>query len=181
MSALLNSLLALLTLCYPLAVYFGIQYFQPRWLALSLALVLILRLLKLKLACFRWIILISLFYLLLAFWSNQIISLRFYPVIVNLAMLLGFSYSLLYPPSLIERLARLTQPQLPSKAIGYTRRVTQVWCGFFCLNGSLALYSALYSSFEIWTLYNGCLAYVLMGLLFAGEYLYRRRIQAKEP
>lgn len=180
MSACLNSLLAVLTLCYPVAVYFGIQYVQPRWLALSLALVLILRLLQVKLAGFRWIILISLCYLFLAFWSNQLISLRFYPVLVNLAMLLGFGYSLLNPPSLIERLARLTQPQLPPQAINYTRRVTQVWCGFFCLNGSLALYTALYSSFEIWTLYNGCLAYVLMGLLFAGEYLYRRRIQAQE-
>ncbi len=57
----------------------------------------------------------------------------------------------------------------------YTRRVTQVWCGFFVLNGGLALCTALWASDAGWALYNGLVAYVLMGLLFAGEWLVRRR------
>ena len=60
----------------------------------------------------------------------------------------------------------------------YTRRVTQVWCGFFVFNGSLALLTALYASDGVWMLYNGLLAYVLMGILFAGEWLVRQRVRA---
>ena len=37
------------------------------------------------------------------------------------------------PQSLVERLARLQTPNLNTQAIQYTRRVTQVWCGVFCL------------------------------------------------
>jgi len=55
--------------------------------------------------------------------------------------------------------------------------VTQVWCGFFMLNGGIALATALWSSFEIWSLYNGLIAYLLMGTLFVGEYLVRIRTQ----
>jgi uncharacterized membrane protein len=80
----------------------------------------------------------------------------------------------------VERLARLQQPDLPPQGVRYTRRVTQVWCGFFIINGSIALITALWSSFAWWSLYNGLIAYVLMGLLFAGEYLIRRRTQKRD-
>jgi uncharacterized membrane protein len=35
------------------------------------------------------------------------------------------------------------------------------------------LYLTFYASLEAWTLYNGVVAYVLMGLLFSLEFLYR--------
>jgi uncharacterized membrane protein len=101
-------------------------------------------------------------------------------VLVNAVMLLIFAGSLFYPPSVVERLARLQQPDLTPQGIRYTRRVTQVWCGFFIINGSIALVTALWSSFEWWSLYNGLIAYLLMGLLFAGEYLIRRRTQKQD-
>ncbi|WP_223486976.1 hypothetical protein [Stenotrophomonas indicatrix] len=31
---------------------------------------------------------------------------------------------------------------------------------------------------DVWMLYNGMLAYVMMGLLFGGEWLVRRRVKA---
>jgi uncharacterized membrane protein len=93
-------------------------------------------------------------------------------------MLAVFSTSLRFGPPLVERLARLQEPDLPPFAVAYTRRVTQVWCGFFVLNGSLALLTALYASDRVWMLYNGLLAYVMMGVLFAGEWLVRRRVKA---
>jgi 3-hydroxymyristoyl/3-hydroxydecanoyl-(acyl carrier protein) dehydratase len=52
--------------------------------------------------------------------------------------------------------------------------VTLVWTVFFLLNGLLALALALGGDLKAWTLYNGFLAYILMGALFAGEFLYRR-------
>jgi uncharacterized membrane protein len=51
--------------------------------------------------------------------------------------------------------------------------VTQVWCVFFALNGGVALVTALWTSAATWSLYNGFVAYLLMGLLFAGEYAIR--------
>jgi uncharacterized membrane protein len=98
-------------------------------------------------------------------------------VLVNLVMLGLFSWTLLSPPSLIERLARLKEPDLPPSGVHYTRRVTQVWCGFFVLNGSIAAYTALYSSLATWTLYNGLISYLLMGLLFGGEFLLRLHVR----
>jgi uncharacterized membrane protein len=112
-----------------------------------------------------------------AIWSNELLTLRFYPAIANAAMLLLFSWSLWSPPSVIERLARLQHTDLPPEGVVYTRRVTQVWCGFFIVNGSIALATALFSSVEIWSLYNGLIAYLLMGILFIGEYLVRIKTQ----
>jgi len=58
-------------------------------------------------------------------------------------------------PSMIERLARLREPRLPQAAIAYTRRVTQVWCVFFAINGAIALVTAIWASDQVWALYNG--------------------------
>jgi uncharacterized membrane protein len=61
---------------------------------------------------------------------NQALPLKLYPALVNVVMLLVFGTSLRFGPPLVERLARLQEPDLPPFAVAYTRRVTQVWCGF---------------------------------------------------
>jgi uncharacterized membrane protein len=110
---------------------------------------------------------------ILAVWSNGLLPLKLYPVLVNTVFFSAFAYSLISPPTMIERFARIYEPNLPARAISYTRRVTQVWCIFFVANGAIALMTALWASPATWTLYNGLIAYVLMGLLFAGEYTVR--------
>jgi len=113
---------------------------------------------------------------LVVLWSGEDISARLYPVIVNSGMLAYFGWTLAKPPSAVERLARLTDPNLAAHAVIYTRRVTIVWCVFFLTNASIALYTTLRSTIEIWTLYNGVIAYVAMGLLFFAEYIVRRLV-----
>jgi uncharacterized membrane protein len=49
-----------------------------------------------------------------------------------------------------------------------------VWCGFFILNGCMAAWTAFAASRETWALYNGLISYLLMGVLFAGEWVFRR-------
>ena len=49
---------------------------------------------------------------------------------------------------------------------------------FFILNGSIAAWSALFASREVWAIYNGGVAYLLMGALFAGEWLFRRHVRS---
>lgn len=179
MPSMMNLVLGLLTLAYPFAVYFGVQYAEPRKIAVALVGLLALRQVSGgdKARGGRLVMFAGMIFCAVAIWRNDMITLRFYPVVMNVAMLMLFAWSLLHPPTIVERLARLRHPELPSSGIAYTRRVTQVWCGFFMLNGSIALATALWSSFELWSLYNGLIAYLLMGALFSGEYLVRLRTQ----
>ncbi len=108
------------------------------------------------------------------------LSVRLYPVFVNGAMLVAFASTLVDPPSMIERFARITRPDLPPKAVAYTRKVTIVWTGFFLVNGAIALWTAVAGSWTAWTLYNGCIAYVLMGSLVVMEYRVRRKFKGRE-
>ena len=80
---------------------------------------------------------------------------------------------------MVERLARLREPELPDSAIRYTRQVTQVWCLFFMLNGLIAASLTLWAPLSWWTLYNGLIAYGLMGLLFAIEWLIRQKVRGQ--
>ncbi len=175
---MLTALTILLTLLYPLAIWLGHGKIEPRWLACLLLLAAATRLPGLKLGkSARWSVACALLLAAIAIWQNALLPLKLYPVLVNAVFLAIFGYSLLNPPPIIERLARLQEPDLPAAAIGYTRRVTQVWCGFFVFNGSIALGTALWASEAVWSLYTGVIAYVLMGILFGGEYLLRLRFK----
>lgn len=48
-----------------------------------------------------------------------------------------------------------------------------MWCVFFIVNGGFSVYTALYWSRASWALYNGFIAYLLIGALLAGEWLWR--------
>jgi len=108
--------------------------------------------------------------------TDSELLLRFYPSLVNLGLLIAFGATLARGPSMIEKFARLGSPDLPPGAVRYTRRVTQVWCAFFVLNGAFSAYTALDWSRASWSLYNGIIAYGLIGALLAGEYVWRRLI-----
>ena len=176
----------LLWLAYPVVIFFGIQYLQPRYVAILLALILIVRwrseaksivsgMPRVYLVVFSALFTAT---ILTAITNNELL-LRLYPAIVNFGMLLIFGISLKYPPSIIERFARLHEPSLTVSGVRYTQKVTQVWCGFFVLNGSIAIITALHTSREVWSIYNGFIAYILMGAMFVGEWLIRRRFIIK--
>ncbi|QQX79884.1 hypothetical protein JK628_20665 [Shewanella sp. KX20019] len=175
MRLILQIVTSLVVIAYPLAVYFGLHYLPTGTIALLLCAVLLLRLLlqKQKLKALILPILIGIGLTAGSFIAKEHEFLLFYPVVINLTMLGLFSYSLVRGPSMIEQLARLKEPELPNEAVAYLNKVTLLWCGLFIFNGSIALYTALYTSLETWTLYNGLIAYLLIGLLLAGEWLYR--------
>ena len=161
---------------YPLLVYAALGRFEPRWLALLLVGLALLRAATARQA-FWWVAAAGAALLAaLAFFANALAPLKLYPVLVNAVMLVVFAASLRWPPSAVERIARLQHPDLPARGVAYTRKVTWTWCGFFIVNGGLALATALWASERTWALYNGLIAYVLMGLLFAGEWLVRKRV-----
>ncbi|MES2320110.1 MAG: hypothetical protein V4631_21750 [Pseudomonadota bacterium] len=163
---------------YPLAIWFGQGKVEPRWLALLLLLAAAARLPAMKVSpAARWSAAGALLLAAGAVWANALLPLKLYPVLVSAALLAAFAWSLASPPSMVERMARLTEPDLPPEGVAYTRTVTKVWCAFFIVNGSIALGTAIWATEAVWTLYNGVISYVLMGLLFAGEYLMRIRFK----
>ena len=173
-----NVLTALLTVVYPLAIWLGHDRIEPRWLAGLLLLTVATRLPTLRMSGpARWSAAGAVMLVGVAVVANVVLPLKLYPVLVNGAMLAGFGASLIKGPSMVERLARLREPDLPPAGIRYTRRVTQAWCVFFVINGAIALGTALFASHTVWSLYNGVIAYVLMGAMFAGEYLMRLRFK----
>jgi uncharacterized membrane protein len=92
---------------------------------------------------------------------------------VSAGLLVAFGATLRRGPTMIEKFARSTYPEPSPEIIRYTRRVTQVWCVFFIVNGGFSVYTALYWSRASWALYNGFVAYLLIGALLAGEWLWR--------
>jgi len=96
------------------------------------------------------------------------------PVVMSAAMLVTFVTSLFGEMPIIERFARLQNPDLPQEHLPYIRAVTIAWCGFFVLNGGLCVGLALWASLEAWALYVGLIAYVVIGALFVIEYVIRK-------
>jgi uncharacterized membrane protein len=176
--ALVGALVAALLAAYPLAVYWGLAHLSPRIIGLLLLAVLLLRWSLGGAAAWQRAALVLAGALAVLAWAGDTaLPLKLYPVAMNAALLGAFALSLWRPPSLVETIARRREPRLPPEGVAYTRRVTQAWCVFFLLNGSVALATALGASDEIWMLYNGLLAYGLIGAMFAGEWLVRRRVR----
>ncbi|MBR9970178.1 hypothetical protein [Magnetospirillum sulfuroxidans] len=100
-----------------------------------------------------------------------------YPVLMNFGFAAAFGWSLLRPPSLVQVLASVTEPDPSPAAQAYMRKVSAVWCLFLVVNALVTLALALWGEVVFWALYTGFVSYVLMGLLFAGEWLVRRRVR----
>lgn len=173
-------MLVLAVALYPLAVYFGIQYLSLGALLGVLVVVAVLRLLLGGGKVGARLVAAALAIVVATSWlRGDVAGLLWYPVLCNVILLAVFAWSLRQPQTVIERLARLREPELPPEGVAYTRRVTQVWCVFFMANGALAAVTVVHGDMQVWTLYNGLLSYALMGMLLAGEWLVRRRVRAR--
>ena len=175
-----------LTLCYPFAIYFGINHISTRYLALAIACIFLLRFFVLKNSSSAiskslsiLIAIIGLSVCLLGIIFDNVMMMKLYPIFINLLFFIFFFHSLSHPPTVIERFARITNPELPAQAIHYTRKVTIIWCLFFIFNGLMAAWTAFFANMQMWTLYNGFISYMLIGLLFAGEFTVRRWVKRR--
>ncbi|EPC5230590.1 COG4648 family protein [Klebsiella quasipneumoniae] len=175
-------LTGILLLAWPFIIWFGLAHNSLQGLLPLMALMLFLRFRQTRrragaLSVVTQIVAVSGMTLCIASYllkTHQL--LLFYPVVVNSVMLAVFGGSLWSTMPIIERLARLREPDLPERAVRYTRRVTQIWCAFFIINGGIALFTALYGDLSLWTAWNGMISYLLMGTLMAGEWLVRQRV-----
>ena len=185
---MIKLLTGLLLLAWPFLIWLGLAHNSQHWLSPLMALLLLLRLRQplrqagpLQ-AVTQIVAVVGIVLCIASFLLKTHQLLLFYPVVVNAVMLAVFGGSLRSTLPIVERLARLQDPDLPEKAVRYTRRVTQVWCLFFIFDGCIALLTTLYGDMSLWTAWNGMIAYLLMGALMAGEWLIRRQmIKRKTP
>jgi uncharacterized membrane protein len=103
-----------------------------------------------------------------------------YPVLLSLAAAYVFAQSLLSPPSLIERMARVRRPTVSEGLRIYCRNLTVIWVVWLVLNAAIAAVLAVHGSDRAWALWTGVLSYVLSGILLVGEMGVRRVVLRKQ-
>jgi len=175
MTKFLKVIVAILSICYPFIVYWGMLNYDVNLLLMLLLFFMGIRLIvgggleerKIIIGTMLCIGVITLF-------GDGKLGLKFYPVLVNLGFFIVFITSLFSQTSIIERIARINEPSLTPDAIAYTRKVTWAWSLFFLLNGGVAAVTALWASEKVWLLYNGFIAYMLICSLFVGEWIVRK-------
>jgi uncharacterized membrane protein len=168
---------------YPLAVYFGMAAVPPVYLVLAALGLIALRILAARRLPHApaWMAAFAVAASALAglSWRSPDLAVKAYPVTVSLAVAAIFGLSLRFPPTVVERIARLREPDLPPEGVAYTRTVTWLWLAFLLANAAVSAATALWGSIEQWTLWNGLLSYLAMGTLFLGEVMVRRRLRSR--
>lgn len=181
MKAFLRAIGFLLVLTYPFLFYVGMGHWNVRVVAGSLLAVLVpafaLRYFDQERARPMFLLSIPLTVVGFVLLAGLVEDPRFIlalPVVVNAVLLAQFLASLFAPQSLVEGVARLVQPELSPAELRYCRSVTWLWVLFFALNGSIAALLALKGPMSLWAAYTGVASYVLIGAVFALEFLVRR-------
>jgi len=182
---ILTNVVGVIILTYPLLIYCG---FRLNIIAFLLPFIVIIFLLRLFLISkhLKILALQSMLFTLCAvllltlscMLKSQELAL-YYPVCTNVILFILFFGSYFTKESFITTLAKLKDKNLSEKAINYTRKVTLLWSFFFIVNGSMALFTVLYGSLELWTLYNGLISYILIVILFLGEFIVRIKKQSE--
>ncbi|MDR1996726.1 MAG: hypothetical protein LBQ83_00110 [Candidatus Margulisbacteria bacterium] len=171
----------LLAVLYPGLVYWGLSRGVPlRFLTIPLLIAVAGQIAGQSALALRlvWLVLAVLLSLGLGVYQNPLF-LKLYPALISLLFLGAFGLSLSGGESIIEKFARRSGAPLDNRARAYCRKVTLCWCAFFVFNLLMSLTSAFFLPLEWWTLYNGLIAYLLMGCLFAGEWLVRRQVSQR--
>src|SRR6185312_5033008 len=112
MRKLVNILLPVVGVLYPVLVYFGMETVAPAVFALALAAGWLLR------APFvwrepggRWMLGVALAYCAMLAVSGDSSLMRWYPPLISLFLLFTFGLSLVYGPPVLERIARVREPE----------------------------------------------------------------------
>jgi uncharacterized membrane protein len=171
------------SILYPFLVYFGLPHLAPAALVVLAVGIGGLQLHRRRGGGImpRWSLLLIPCVMLALLAVRPVLAVQAYPPLISLCLAATFAWSLARPPTAIERIARLSNPDLPPAAIAYTRVVTKVWMMFFLANAAIATACALWFTVAIWTLWTGLVSYVLIGVLFIGELMVRRLVSPRAP
>ncbi|WP_119328430.1 COG4648 family protein [Cysteiniphilum halobium] len=180
--------IAIILLLYPFLIFFGIQFLSVKGLSLIVLCLFGLRAVFSHTNNHAIIPKYALFLLsgvgiaisTLGMLSHNIVFIKLYPVAMNVIFFSIFFVSLFAQENIIYQFAKkIARQPLPYFVTAYTRKVTIAWCLFFILNALVSCYTALFSSLHIWTLYNGLISYILIGVFFVCEFIVRLLIKRK--
>lgn len=114
----------------------------------------------------------------LLFHFSKIYALKFYPVIVNSFIFCVFFSSVFCEETIIQKIAKKMDGELTDFSRNYTRKLTYVWCIFLFVNLSIS-FATVFMSPKVWELYNACISYIALGVMFGVEYIVRIFLRAK--
>ena len=161
---------------YPLIIFFGLKVVPPGFFGLALAVLLLLRFGIIRpeeRSTALPAVAILLAYAIACALAGSTKMLLYYPVLVNAILFVLFAGSLREKDPLLLRIVRARGITISEYGPMYLTRLTAVWAGFFVINGIIALWT-ISQSIEIWTVYNGFIAYVLVAALVVCEFIFRR-------
>lgn len=122
-------------------------------------------------------IFIMLLVILIFHYTNWIVA-KYYPVIVNFVLFCIFFGSTFSEETVIQKMAKLMEPNIRPKALEYTRILTYIWSIFMLANFFISL-ATVFMSEKVWAIYNGFLSYMLVGVFFIIEYMVRINFKKK--
>lgn len=120
-------------------------------------------------------IIIGLAIVWLIYFAKANVYFRYYPAVMVSVFLAMFATSLFRTP-MAEVFARRMGEKLDEKGVAYCRKVTVAWTVFLSLNLGVTVWTVFLSR-EVWALYNGCISYLLTGVMFLGEFIIRKRVR----
>jgi uncharacterized membrane protein len=123
--------------------------------------------------------------------SKEII--KFYPLLVNIGWLAVFGFSLLFPPSFVFEIAVFLDKSVKDADVEkplrrFCKSATVVWCVFFAFDALFAwftIFGPLVNGLDkrhsdmLWTVYNGAVTYLLMGVIFIIQFVMVKRRMKK--
>lgn len=118
--------------------------------------------------------------------TNSSLFLRLYPVVISVTLLFVFGITIFQKPNIIFRFATLQDKSIKGsvnekRVERYCLKVTYVWCCWFIFNGLAAVYTTFFCDEKVWSIYNGGISYVIMGLIFAVEFVVRYFVNKAMP
>lgn len=90
-----------------------------------------------------------------------------------------FAYSLAVGQPIIEKFARQFERELSLEKQKYIWKLTLIWSVWLFINSLIALFSAIQSNYDMWLIYNNFIFYIVSGVLFASDLLYRKFVLDK--
>jgi len=119
---------------------------------------------------------------------------KLYPALASLAYLTIMVTSFFFPPPLayyfIDIFDKKIKTKIPKEIFDdYCFKASVVWCIFFVIDCIISVITTIddivskiittHSPKVVWGVYNGCITYCIMGLIFVGEFIVLKKIEKK--
>jgi uncharacterized membrane protein len=118
------------------------------------------------------------------FFTGSSLTLKLYPVLANFVYFVIMITSVFIPPPVVLYIINAFDKKLrdnlePAAFERCCRRATIAWCVFFFFDSIIALVTVFRAPAIVWGIYNGGITYVLMGMVFAGEYFIFKKMERR--